>query len=387
MKWTTALFILVSFSLAGCSKTAEEATVSEQIIWPGESWATSTPEAEGIDPGAIQALVDDIEKGEYGLVDAFMLIRNGKVVADYRFQQDYLSIFAQRDQTDRQYNYDHPNWHPYLKDTQLHTLQSVTKSVTSAAIGIAIDRGLMADIDQPVMNLFEEYLPYVDVDRKQATRLEDLLTMQSGLAWEDPKDTDALEGGDRWIEYVLSKPLQEEPGKVFKYNNGVSVLLGKALRESTGQRIDEWARENLFKPIGINDFYWKITPEGEVDTEGGLYLSTPDLARFGYLFLREGNWNDKQIISKEWVKQSTAAAVRHVDLEEGRLVSYGYQWWIPHHENSDAEIYAGYGYGGQYVLVVPDYDLVAVFNGWQIHDRAKLSTRWALQERILPYIK
>ena len=117
--------------------------------WPGETWATSTPAAQGIDPAAIESLVTDLESGEYGLVDAFMLIRNGRVVADHRFTHDYVAIGAEYDTTNHQYNYDHPDWHPYLRGGDLHTLQSVTKSVTSAALGIAMDEGLLGGVDTP----------------------------------------------------------------------------------------------------------------------------------------------------------------------------------------------------------------------------------------------
>ncbi len=110
-------------------------------MWPGRTWPVSTPEAEGIDPAAIDSLVADIGKGEYGLVDHFLLIRHGRVVADHHFEHDYPSIASAYDPTNHQYNYDHPDWHPYYRNTDLHTLQSVTKSITSVALGIAIDEG------------------------------------------------------------------------------------------------------------------------------------------------------------------------------------------------------------------------------------------------------
>ena len=139
--------LLVS-SLASCGPDGAEG------VWPGASWATSTPEAEGIDPSAVESLVTDLESGEYGLVDAFMLIRHGRVVANHRFRHDYETIAESYDTTNHQYNYDHPEWHPYLKGTDLHTLQSVTKSVTSAALGIAIDEGFLEGVEMPVMPAF-----------------------------------------------------------------------------------------------------------------------------------------------------------------------------------------------------------------------------------------
>ncbi len=385
------LTILMLALLSGCGSGQTDSA----YVWPGDEWPTSTPAAQGIDPAAIDALVADIEAGEYGLVDAFMLVRNGYVVANHRFTQDYATIAAEYDTTNHMYNYDHPDWHPYLHGTDLHSLQSVTKSVTSAALGIAMDEGLLGGVEIPVMPFFEAYEPYVTDARKESTTLEDFLTMRSGLQWtttggyeSDLHSTIQLEASDEWIRFVLEQPTDTIPGMRYQYNDGVSVLLGKILREATGQRIDEWARERLFEPIGIKDFHWKITPDGEADTEGGLYLSTEDLARFGYLFLRGGEWNGRQIVSREWVEASTAPVVTDVAPDNDRPdPGYGYQWWVPDHEDGTTRVFAGNGYGGQFIMVSPEHDIVAVFNGWNIHGGGNRSTWRALQERILPAVK
>ena len=364
------------------------------VPWPGASWAVSTPEAEGIDGAAIDALVADMEAGVYGLVDAFMLIRHGKVVADHRFEQDYRAIAQAYDTANHQYNYDHPDWHPYLGDSRLHTLQSVTKSVTSAALGIAVDEGLIPGPEALVMPYFEDYQPFPVDDRKGAITLEDFLTMRSGIDWvttggydSDTHSTVLLEASDEWIRFVLDRPMDTLPGERFQYNDGVSVLLGKILREATGQRADEWARERLFEPIGIQEFHWKITPDGEVDTEGGLYLATEDLARIGYLFLRGGMWDGRRVVSESWVEASISPIVTDVAPDNDRPDSgYGYQWWVPDHEAGVTRIFAGNGYGGQFLMVSPEHDIVAVFNGWNIHEPTERSTWTALQERILPSV-
>jgi CubicO group peptidase (beta-lactamase class C family) len=384
-----ALLMLLLIPACGSGQT------DSAYIWPGETWLTSAPAEQGINGTAIDSLVADIEAGEYGLVDAFMLIRNGYVVANHRFTQDYATIAAEYDTTNHMYNYDHPDWHPYLQGTELHSLQSVTKSVTSAALGIAMDEGLLGGVDTPVMPFFEAFEPYVTDERKESTTLEDFLTMRSGLRWtttggyeSELHSTIQLEASDEWIRFVLEQPTDTAPGVRYQYNDGVTVLLGKILRDATGQRIDEWARERLFQPIGITDFYWKITPDGEADTEGGLYLSTEDLARFGYLFLRGGEWNGQQIVSREWVEASTAPVVPDVAPDNDRQdPGYGYQWWVPDHDSGTTRIFAGNGYGGQFVMVSPEHDIVVVFNGWNIHGGANRSTWRALQERILPAVQ
>ena len=371
-----------------------QALPQQGLGWPGEDWPASTPAQEGIDPAAIDALVADIEAGTYGLIDHFTLIRHGRLVADHHFEQDYESIAAAYDTTNHQYNYDHPDWHPYYQGTELHSLQSVTKSVTSAALGIAIDQGLISGVDVPALSFFQAYSPDLTDPRKGDMKLEDLLTMRSGIEWsEDTPYTDPenscilMEASDEWVPFVLGYPMDSDPGTVWEYNSGASVLLGKIVQVATGQRIDAWAKEQLFDPLGIQDFYWKITPSGEVDTEGGLYLSAQDLARIGYLFLRGGMWGDQRILSEDWVRASTAPIVTDIQPENGRTdPGYGYQWWVPDHDGENTSVFAGNGYGGQFLLVAPDYDIVAVFNGWNIHEGARESTWRALQERILPGI-
>lgn len=383
----------IAFALAALFAGAAS-PVRAQTVWPGAEWPTSTPAAEGIDPAAVESLVADIEAGTYGLIDRFLLIRHGRVVADRRFEQAYEAIAAQYDTANHQYNYDHPAWHPYYRDTDLHTLQSVTKSVTSAALGIAVDEGRIPGVDTPVMAYFEAYAPDMSDPRRADVTLEDFLTMRSGIEWDTSApygqgihSTDKLEASDAWIRFVLDQPMDTVPGEVFEYNDGVSVLIGKLIREATGQRADEWAAEKLFRPIGIDRFYWKITPDGEADTEGGLYLAARDLARIGYLFLRGGVWDGERILSEAWVRASVTPIVRDVAPDNGRVdAGYGYQWWIPDQAGGEATVYAANGYGGQFLLVVPALDIVAVFNGWNIHGQPERSTWRALQERILPAV-
>ena len=387
------LHIAFLLALAGCltHTPAEEQTRS---TYPGAEWPASTPEAEGIDPAVVDSLHADISAGRYGLIDHFLLIRHGRVVADHHYEQDYETIAAAYDTTNHQYNYDHPDWHPYYRDTDLHTLQSVTKSVTSAALGIAVDEGHIAGVDMPAMKMFEGYDQDFSDPRRAEMKLEDLLTMRSGIDWNEMISYDdstnsciQMEASDTWIQFVLDQPMREEPGTVFDYNSGASVLLGKLVRVATGQRIDAWAKEKLFEPIGIDEFYWKVTPDDEIDTEGGLYLSAHDLARVGYLFLRKGEWSGRQILSEEWIDASTSPIVSDTRPDNGRVDSgYGYQWWVPDQEDGETKIFAGNGYGGQFVLVAPEYDIVAIFNGWNIHDRPEMFTWRALQERILPAV-
>jgi CubicO group peptidase (beta-lactamase class C family) len=347
-----------------------------------DSWPVSTLEAEGIDPEAIAKVVEDIEEGRYGLIDHFTLIRNGRMVADHQFDHDYVAISAPHVKRDHQYDYDHPDWHPYYQGTDLHTLQSVTKSVTSAVLGIAMDEGFIpGGVNTPAMSWFEDYAPDMTEEWRREMTLEDLLTMRSGIDWNEmisygdaTNSCILMEDSDTWIQFIIDQPMREEPGTKFDYNSGASVLIGKIVREATGRRIDDYAREKLFEPLGITDFYWKITPDGECDTEGGLYLSAHDLARIAQLFLQDGVWNGERIVSEEWV---TASITPHVeDVAPDNPMNdqgYGYQWWIAQHEDGEARLFQGSGYGGQFPVVVPEHDMVMVFNAWNIHDPSELS--------------
>ena len=381
--------LFAAILLAGCNSSQSD------IVWPTDTWPISTPGEQGIASAAIDTLISDIRAGEYGKVDAFMLIRNGYVVADERFNQDYEALAADYDTTSYQYNYYHPDWHPYYRDTALHSLQSVTKSVTSVALGIAIDRGYIEGSHQFIMPFFESYEPYPTNEWRDSTRLEDFLTMRSGIEWKtdvtyenSQHTTVALEASDEWVPFVLSQPMDTIPGVVFEYNDGVSVLLGEIVRQATGTRLDQWTEENLFQPIGIDDYYWKITPNGEVDSEGGLYLATEDLARIGYLILRNGNWNGTQVVSGQWVQESTRPMITDVSPpDDGLSMGYSYQWWNPIWDSFPVFTIGGNGYGGQFLFIVPELDLVAVFNGWNLYGPSDKSTFNAFVDTILPAVE
>lgn len=375
------LALSAPFLLAACATTPAE-------------WPISTLEAEGVDPQAVEAVVADMRAGRYGNFDHFLMVRHGKLIADHRFELDYEAIMAPYDPESHPYNYDHPDWHPYYQGSDLHTLQSVTKSITSICIGIAMDEGYIPDgVATPAMSWFEAYEPDLTEPRCRAMTLEDLLTMRSGIEWNesipytDPANSCLqLEAADDWIQYVIDQPMREEPGTLFDYNSGASVLLGKIVREATGRRIDDYAREKLFEPLGITEFIWKRTPKGEIDTEGGLYLRTHDLARIAQLFLQSGEWNGEQIVSEAWVTASTTPVV--VDLAPGQpgQQGYGYQWWVPDHTDGDVAMYMGNGYGGQFPMVFPKLDLVVVLNAWNTRGQPEKNIWQAMIEQILPAV-
>ena len=191
--------------------------------------------------------------------------------------------------------------------------------------------------------------------------------MRSGIEWHEQdrplnetNTTIQLERSRDWIAFTLSQPMDADPGTKWAYNSGGSQLMSGIVRTATGRFIDDYANEHLFRPIGIRSFYWKRTPTGHPDTEGGLYLSAPDLARIGYLYLRNGLWNGRRILPDGFVERATTRHARNVAPQW----DYGYQWWIT--RRGDLDVWAGRGFGGQFLIVIPARDVVAVAYSWNV---------------------
>lgn len=359
---------------------------SPPVTWPTKGWPSSIPAAEGMDAAPLEALDRDLAAGKGGYVDSMLVIRHGRVVYEktYDHAADYRRLFAGKGAPGI-YNYYDPGWHPYYKDTRLHTMQSVSKSVTSALVGIAIGRGELSGVDAKVMPFFAEYrIPDPDPRRDWMT-LRDVLTMRTGIRWDeesadytDPRNNcAAMEASDDWVRYVLEQPLAADPGMMFTYNSGATELLSYVLAKATGKPVDEYARERLFAPLGI-EFFWKRTPKGLADTEGGLYLSPRDLAKIGFLYLHDGAWDGRRILPEGWVRDST----REWTKTNQPAYGYGYQWWTM----SENSAYLAWGYGGQLLIVVPKQDLIAVFTGWNIYDHPELEPGDALT-RVLASVR
>ena len=337
-----------------------------------QEWARSTPAAEGMDPEPLRELDREVRAGGFDNVDRLVVVRNGKLVMSERYPRDYASISAGFDMRPHQFNYQHPDWHPFYMGTELHSLQSVTKSVTSALIGIAIGRGELPEVDAPLLPLLADYDTSDTDARLAAATLEDLLTMRLGIEWHEqdrpigPENTTLqLEFSDDWVEFTLAQPMDAAPGERFVYNSGASHLMSAILRSATGRTMDLYAEELLFGPLGITDYHWKREPAGLPDTEGGLYLEAEDLARFGQLYLDGGTWNGARIVPEEWVSASVRRHVEDVAPENPEWnAGYGYQWWRV--DTDGEEVWAGLGYGGQYLFILPEHRIVGVANSWNV---------------------
>jgi CubicO group peptidase (beta-lactamase class C family) len=349
--------------------------------WPGERWPTATPQAVGLSAAVLDSIDAEIRGGRYGSVDRFLVIRRGRLAYDRRYANNYDSIYGDSARLattlrthDRSgpYNYFNAWWHPYYRRGDLHTLQSVTKTVTSMVIGTAVTRGEFPSLDTPVLSFFDPGTVANVDDRKRRMTIRHLLTMTAGIDWDENRpygDTAntaiGLEGSYDWVKYTIDRPMMEEPGTRFNYNSGASELLAHVFRRATGVDVEEYAARHLFGPVGIRDWHWKRTPAGIPDTEGGLYLAAEDLARLWYLFLRDGAWNGRQVVSRDWVRMSVAPAVTVGSGPGG--ARYGLKWWLYANPSDTTRVmWAGSGFGGQFPIAIPEDDLIVVVNQWNI---------------------
>lgn len=349
-----------------------------QQLWPTTAWPVSKPEREGMRNDSLLAFETDITNGKYGYIDGMVITRNGKLVYQKSWKHDYDKIYGDSANIASvlnpldpggPYNYYNPWWHPFYRRGELHSLQSVTKTITSVIIGIASGKKEFPDLSRSVLSFFDTVgVKNID-DRKRKMTLQHLLTMTAGFDWNegtvaytDPtNDCGVMEAGFDWVQYAINKPMANEPGQTFAYNSGATQILSYVFRKATGKDIEEYAAQHLFAPLGIKDFYWKRTPTGLADTEGGLYLKPSDLAKVFYLWLQNGNWNGKQLVTPDWVK---ASITPFISLGPG--VKYGYKWWLHEYGNNNQLAWCGSGFGGQFPVVIPEYNMVAVFTGWNI---------------------
>ncbi len=360
-------------------------------------WPTARPTAVDLDSLALAELDADITSGNYGHVDGMLVIRHGRVAFERSYTTDYDRAYgeeAKRPSTlnashpTGPYNYFNPWWHPFYRRGDLHSLQSVTKTVASVVIGVAVRRGDFPDIDTPAIQFFDTTRIASLDDRKRRMTIRHMLTMTAGIDWNeslpysDPANTAVqLEDSPDWVEFTINRPMSEEPGTRFNYSSGVSALLADIFRSATGSDIEEYAARHLFRPLDIDAWFWKRSPAGLIDTEGGLYLRPRDLAKIWQMFLQQGSWEGESIVDPEWVTASVTPAL----ASTGRPgISYGLQWWlVPYGSDMTRLAWAGSGFGGQIPVAIPEHDLVLVFTAWNILSGQPALRRQEAIERVV----
>ena len=336
MKWAGEHYfpkkIVTFFQLftLGSMVLFQAAELSASQYWPQAQWRTASPESQGMSSRILAELFHSVRENEYE-IDGLIIVRNGYVVLE---------------------SYNHL-LEPHFK----HQIYSCTKSVSSALIGIAIEKGYIKSVDQTLGELFPEKTAEVQQSGNKEISLRHLLMMATGLACEDSvryefKGMKEMWQSDDWVQHMIDLPPIEPPGTRFEYCNGASALLTAIIQKASGMTAFEFAKRHLFNPLKISDIHWK-SHNGITIGYSDLTMRPVDMARFGYLFLHNGRWNNQQIISEEWVEESTK---KHIN--NPLTYGYGYQWWI-----MTPQRFAAVGAHGQRIFVLKDKNMVVVFTG------------------------
>jgi CubicO group peptidase (beta-lactamase class C family) len=348
-----------------------------------DGWPVAVPEQEGLDPALICGIGPRLDGWEEANPHAVVVARHGALVYEHYFAGEDWRLTM-------------PLGGVTFDAGTKHDMRSISKSVTSLLVGIAFDRGWLTDLDAPVLPFFPEYESLRTPEKDRIT-LRHVLTMSSGLAW-DETSLPHTDPSNSWWQmavapdshrYVLGRPLAAQPGEVFNYNSGSVDVLGLILRKVSGRRLDALAKEALFDPLEIDDWDWDGTAGFNPSAAAGLRLRPRDLAKIGQLVLQHGAWHGKQIVSSAWIDQSVIPRMTGTGLMFGRegITSYGYLWWLGHvtDDRSEQDLVTAAGNGGQRLFIVPSLDLVVVATAGVYGGKSSgLTGATALNDFVLP---
>jgi hypothetical protein len=316
----------------------------------------SVPETEGVSSEGIINFLDAAAKSKHEF-HSFMFVRHVKVIAEGW-------------------------WNPYSRDVK-HTMYSLSKSFTSTAVGFAVAEKRLT-VNDKVISFFPNYLPdTVGVNLRELT-VKNLLTMSVGQATDPTTTIPATDSN--WIKAFLAFPIKNKPGSVFLYNSLATYMLSAIVQKVTGQKVIDYLTPRLFKPLAIQGMDWEVDPMG-INTGGwGLRIKTEDMAKLGQLYLQKGNWNNSQLLPKEWVEEATTIKIlQSPEATQSKrdssdwLQGYCYQFWRSRHNT-----YRGDGAFGQYILVMPEQDAVIAITAETPDMQGEINLVW---NYLLPAIK
>lgn len=303
--------------------------------WPTDGWPTSTPEAQGMKSEELAAFFEQWSQDHFNL-DSLIVVRHGHIVAEA--------------------------YTPLNSSDLKHDMYSATKSVTGALVGVMLKEGLLEGLDTPVLKLFPDRTVQNVDERKEALTVRDLLTMGAGMECSDMEagflvrgTGDLMEEAEDDLQFALDLPMAAAPGDVWNYCGAFTQILSGIITEKTGMTALDYAVEKLFEPLGITDYSWSDSQTGLSLGYSGMYLAPRDMAKFGYLYLNQGQWDGEQIIPAEYAAASLSAQIN----TPWESTTYGYLWW----RFEPINVSFALGYGGQYILLVPNSDLVIVLTG------------------------
>jgi CubicO group peptidase (beta-lactamase class C family) len=399
MKKAFLTLSICSILVAACGSNPSVQYAYRQPQKVNDGLDVGTLDEVNLDGGSIGAAVDDINSGKYGEVHSLLIYKDGKLVLEEYFPgHDYL--------WDGQ-NF-HGAWVNWDRDKE-HNVHSVGKSITSACVGIAVDRGYIESVHQSIFDYLPEH-QHLRTARKDLITIEHLLTMTSGLEWDEWGASYSSEDNDviaLWVDCddpvacVLEKPLLSEPGTDFVYSGGNVIVLGEIIKNATGMDIEAFSWEYLFGPLGVETPAWRwIEDSGVVYAGGDQHLTPREMLKFGVTYLNGGVWNGQQIVPEGWVENSAAPYsgpdntwfnhfLRPIPPGDGTWGrrGYSYSWWthVFSHSGGRYPAFWAFGWGGQKIVVLPDQDAVVVFTGGN-YTSADASAK-ILTEHVIPALE
>ena len=330
----SAGIILVILMLAGCKGPSTEALQAvDYAPLSNDDWDVSTPEAEGLDPLLVANLYYDASELEK--IYSVLVVKNGRLIGEDYFNEGSVA--------------------------QKALVQSATKSVTSALVGIALDQGCLSSIDQNMFAYFPEYADRVSDSRKREITIQDMLQMRAGFP---PEESDQALWKAVWSgnydHLVVDFPLTHDPGTTFQYSNLTAHWLGIIVARACDTDLESLGRDYLFQPLGAEVGRWRKDLDGYNWGAGELHLTARDAAKFGLLYLQDGEFEGNQIISAEWVHDSlqTYAEDAYENISGFKDIGYGYQWWSA--TVGDYPVNFAWGHGGQLIVLIDELDMVVV---------------------------
>ena len=319
--------------MGGCRNTPVVSSSGPPSYWPEEAWRTATPEEQGLDSASILSMLQEIQEKDLN-IHSVLIVRHGYMLTEVYFP-------------------------PYTREIK-HPQYSITKSVVSALTGTAIRDGYIESVQQTVLDFFPEIAEGATDPYLKDLTLAHLLTMSAGFNKNTLPDFFGRDASFDAVERILKyNRVVTEPGELFHYDSGLPHVLSSIIQKTSGQALETYVQANLFSPLGITDFIWAADPQGISNGGTGLSLRPQDMAKLGYLYLYNGQWNGSQLVPAEWVRASTT---KHIEtkglMNAAEDDGYGYYWWIDSFGG-----FSAHGFGGQYIYVLPELDMVVVFTG------------------------